>query len=91
MVTRKTITVTDQQDAWIKSRIAEGDFTNDSELMRDLIRKEQERTHKIAQLQKLITEGLESGPSARTMDDIVTSVETRLGVNGWLSSHPQSR
>jgi len=79
---RKTITVTDQQDAWIKSRIAEGDFTNDSELMRDLIRKEQERTHKIGQLQKLITEGLESGPSARTFDDIMKSVETRLGVNG---------
>jgi len=36
--TRKTITLTDQQDEWIKARIASGDFTNDSEYIRDLIR-----------------------------------------------------
>ncbi|MDB2415199.1 uroporphyrinogen-III C-methyltransferase [Rickettsiales bacterium] len=39
--TRKTITVTDQQDAWIKAQIAAGRFTNDSEYIRDLIRKDQ--------------------------------------------------
>ena len=39
--TRKTITVTDQQDEWIKSRIAAGEFTNDSEYIRDLIRRDQ--------------------------------------------------
>jgi len=32
--TRKTITVTEQQDEWIKARIAAGDFTNDSEYIR---------------------------------------------------------
>lgn len=37
--TRKTITVTDQQDQWIKSQIAAGQFTNDSEYIRDLIRR----------------------------------------------------
>lgn len=36
--TRKTITVTDQQDNWIKAQIAAGEFTNDSEYIRDLIR-----------------------------------------------------
>ena len=39
--TRKTITVTDQQDSWIKARIAAGEFTNDSEYIRDLIRRDQ--------------------------------------------------
>ena len=38
--TRKTITVTDQQDKWIKTQIEGGDFTNDSEYIRDLIRSE---------------------------------------------------
>ena len=39
--TRKTITVTEQQDQWIKAQIEAGDFTNDSEYIRDLIRRDQ--------------------------------------------------
>ena len=39
--TRKTITVTDQQDNWIKAQITAGQFTNDSEYIRDLIRRDQ--------------------------------------------------
>ena len=41
--TRKTITITDQQDEWIKAQIEGGDFTNDSEYIRDLIRHDQVR------------------------------------------------
>ena len=35
---RKTITFTEKQDKWIKSRITIGEFTNDSEYLRDLVR-----------------------------------------------------
>ena len=45
--TRKTITVTDQQDEWIKAQIEGGDFTNDSEYIRDLIRRDQARNFAI--------------------------------------------
>ena len=38
---RKTISITEQQDAWIKAQIAKGGYTNDSEFIRELIRKEQ--------------------------------------------------
>ena len=41
---RKTITLTDQQDAWIKAQIKAGHYTNDSECIRDLIRRDQERS-----------------------------------------------
>ena len=41
--TRKTITVTEQQDKWIKVQINGGDFTNDSEYIRDLIRRDKAR------------------------------------------------
>jgi toxin ParE1/3/4 len=40
---RKTITLTIQQDAWIAAQIEAGYYTNDSEAIRDLIRREQER------------------------------------------------
>lgn len=68
--TRKTITVTDQQNEWIKSRIASGAYTNDSEFLRDLLRKDQERAQKIADMQRLVTEGLESGISELSVDEI---------------------
>ena len=45
-VTRKTITLSDQQDAWVKGRVANGDYTNDSEYFRDLIRRDQEPASK---------------------------------------------
>ena len=41
---RKTITLTDKQDGWIKAQIDAGHYTNDSEYIRDLIRREQERS-----------------------------------------------
>ena len=39
---RKTITVTPQQDSYIKAQVAAGHYTNDSEYFRDLIRREQD-------------------------------------------------
>ena len=77
---RKTITVTDQQNAWIKSRIASGDYTNDSEYLRDLLRKDEERTRKIANMQRLVTEGLESGISDRTVDEIWEQSRTESAI-----------
>ncbi|MGL4408381.1 MAG: ribbon-helix-helix domain-containing protein [Zoogloea sp.] len=40
---RKTITLTEQQDRWGQAQISAGHYTNDSEYIRDLIRREQER------------------------------------------------
>ena len=36
---RKTITVTNSQNDWIKAQVDSGFYTNDSEALRDLIRK----------------------------------------------------
>ncbi len=41
---RKTISITDQQDEWIKAQTAKGGYTNDSEVIRELIRKAQDRS-----------------------------------------------
>ena len=58
---RKTITVTDQQDEWIKSQIKAGGFTNDSEYVGDLIRRDQARSSEIAAVRDLLIEGEASG------------------------------
>ncbi len=58
---RKTITVTDQQDSWIKAQIAAGAFTNDSEYIRDLIRRDQASLADIEAIRAALIEGEESG------------------------------
>jgi len=67
---RKTITLTDTQSEWVKARIARGDFTNDSEYFRDLIRRDQERSAGLEQLRAALIEGEQSGLSSRTLQEI---------------------
>ena len=59
--TRKTITVTDQQDKWIKTQIDGGDFVNDSEYIRDLIRRDQARQSEVDVIRSALIRGEESG------------------------------
>ena len=83
--TRKTITVTDQQDAWIKAQVAAGEFTNDSEYLRDLIRRDQARQAEIAAIRAALIEGEKSGFSGSTPEEIKQQVRERLQKNGQLS------
>jgi len=71
---RKTITLTDAQDDWIKAQVVSGDYTNDSEYLRDLIRREQERA---SALKAAIDEGIASGPSERSLEEIWSAAEAR--------------
>ena len=66
-ISRKTITITDQQDAWIKAQIQMGDFTNDSEYIRDLIRRDQARRAELEALRGELIRGEQSG-SAEPFD-----------------------
>lgn len=74
---RKTITLSDTQDSWIKTQIARGAFTNDSEYIRDLVRRDQEEQGKLSDLRKAIGEGVDSGISERSLDDIWAEGEER--------------
>ena len=58
---RKTITITDSQDKWLKSQINAGGFTNDSEYIRDLIRRDQTSQADIEAIRTALIEGEESG------------------------------
>ena len=76
--TRKTITLTKQQDQWVKAQIINGDYTNDSEYFRDLVRRDQEQNTKFLALKRAIQEGLDSGESNRTVAEIWEEAELRF-------------
>ena len=69
---RKTITLTQQQDHWVKAQIDAGHYTNDSEYIRDLIRREQERSFDIEVIRAALTESEASGePVPLATDHII--------------------
>ncbi|WP_109853239.1 type II toxin-antitoxin system ParD family antitoxin [Aquimarina sp. AU58] len=81
---RKTITFTKKQDKWIKSQIKAGEFTNDSEYLRDLVRRDQAKKAKFSALKAAITEGMDSGISDKSVPDIMKEVEERMRADGRL-------
>ncbi|AMO71102.1 type II toxin-antitoxin system ParD family antitoxin [Sphingorhabdus sp. M41] len=74
---RKTITLSASQDAWIKSQIARGAFNNDSEYIRDLVKRDQSQQDRLTTLREAIAEGLDSGASDQSLDNIWNAAEQR--------------
>lgn len=58
---RKTITLTEQQNDWVKGQVESGQFGNDSEYIRDLIRRDQQAKDRLATLRQALAEGESSG------------------------------
>lgn len=81
---RKTITIPDAMEEWVKAQIAAGRYSNDSEYFRDLVRHDQDRRRADRELRALIDEGLNSGISDNSVPDIMKRVENRLRANGNL-------
>ena len=72
-MTRKTITITNQMDKWVKAQILSGKYGNDSEYIRDLIRRDQ---YNLETLQALLIEGELSGESNRGIKEIWDEAES---------------
>ncbi len=81
-IVRKTITLTQAQNEWIKGQINSGSFTNDSEVMRDLIRKAQQEDSQIAATRAALVRGEKSGLSIRNPEEIRAAVNKRKPQNG---------
>lgn len=61
------ISLPDPMRDWVKSQIDTGQYANNSDYVRDLIRRDQQQIEKQKALQAAITEGLQSG-SAKDFD-----------------------
>lgn len=62
------ISLPDPMKEWVEAQARTGRYSNASDYVHDLIRRDQERADKLAELQRLLTEGLESGVSGRTIE-----------------------
>ena len=74
---KKSITVTDRQEQWIRAQIASGEYGSDSEYFRDLIRRDQEQNARFRALKAAIQDGLESSASDKTLKEVWAEAEQR--------------
>jgi antitoxin ParD1/3/4 len=61
------VSLPDEMKEWVEKQVSLGRFGNASDYVRDLIRRDQEA---VAELQALVDEGLNSGVSELSLDEI---------------------
>ena len=71
------ISLPDPMKDWVNAQMKTGRYSNASDYVRDLIRQDQVRAEKTRALQALIDEGLASGTTDKTMDEILTTARQR--------------
>ena len=71
------VSLPDAMKSWVEAQTRGGRYSNASDYVRDLIRRDQERAAKIAELQKAIDEGLQSGVSDRPIEEVVMEARAR--------------
>lgn len=71
------VSLPDPMKEWVEAQARTGRYSNASDYVRDLIRRDQERADKLAELQRLITEGLDSGIGTRSMTEVLEIARTQ--------------
>jgi len=74
------VSLPDGMKVWVEAQSQTGRYSNASDYVRDLIRRDQERTDKITTMQKQVDEGLASGVSTRSMEEIRAAGRAAAGV-----------
>ncbi len=81
---KKSITVTEQQEAWLQTQLASGNYASDSEIIREAIREKQARTDETERIRAALIEAEGRGFGGRSMEDIRQGVLAELRRNGEL-------
>jgi antitoxin ParD1/3/4 len=65
------VSLPNEMKTWVEFQAQNsGRYTNTSDYVRDLIRKDQDTNIKIQQMQAMVTKGLESGVGSRSMEEL---------------------
>jgi len=71
------ISLPDAMKAWVEEQVQSGRYGNSSDYMRDLVRRDQERRGKIVEFERLVQEGIDSGTSSLSADQILAEARRR--------------
>ncbi|MEM6649626.1 MAG: type II toxin-antitoxin system ParD family antitoxin [Pseudomonadota bacterium] len=68
--------------AWVEDQTKTGRYSNASDYVRDLIRRDQRRADAIAELQHMVDEAIASGKSDRTREEIMADARQKATQRG---------
>ena len=71
------VSLPDPLKDWCEAQVRKGRYSTTSDYVRDLIRRDQDSQNGVKALQTAIDEGLASGVSARSLDDIMADARAR--------------
>ncbi len=87
-IVKKSISVTEQQNNWIKAQLETGHYGNESEVMRDLIRerqmREQDTPEEIRTIRAKLLEAEKSGFTNQSAEEILAEIKAELRQDGDL-------
>lgn len=75
------VSLPDAMKEWVERQSDDGRYSNSSDYVRDLIRRDQERARKIAAMDALIEEAFESGIGTMTMQEIREAGRRKAGLD----------
>lgn len=78
------VSLPDLMKDWVEAQTKTGRYANASDYVCDLIRKDQERTSRIATMQRLVDDGLESGVGNRSKDEFFAKALTQAKTQGCI-------
>jgi len=85
---KKSISITDRQDDWVKTQIETGHFGNESEVFRELIRerqmREQETPAMIEALRTKLIKAEQAGFVDKTPEEMLAGFKKKARENGEL-------
>lgn len=73
------VSLPDTMKAWVEAQAESGRYSNASDYVRDLIRRDQRREHKIEAMQQLIDEAEASGIETRSVAELLDAARARAG------------
>ena len=80
------ISLPEQMKAWAEAQAETGRYSNTSDYVRDLIRRDQKRSEKIAAMQIKIDEAIAGGISELTTQDILKKARSHVAANNLAKS-----
>ena len=75
------ISLPDAMKQWVEQQAHSGRYSNASDYVRDLIRQDQDKAAKIANMQALVNEGISSGVGGSTMEELRQAARKRASVS----------
>lgn len=71
------ISLPDVMKSWVEEQARSGRYSNTSDYVRDLIRRDLDRASRIQWMQHLVTEALEAGEGRRSMQQLLAEAKAR--------------